>query len=318
MKRSHKLTMITALFIAALIALVLLVRVCFYKPKADAQSKKLQVVCTTSIITDALKNIGADCIEVTGLMGPGVDPHLYKARESDVQALANADIIFYNGLHLEGKMASLLANMRDNVQTVALSDALTDEELLKTNFAGMHDPHIWHDVSRWIKVIEYINEILCAFDNACDDSYEKNSQNYVAQLKQLDTYVKKQVDQIDREDRILVTAHDAFSYFGDAYGFTVIGLQGISTDAEVGTRDIQNLVRYIVKHKIPALFVESSIPKRNIEAVQKAVEAHGRQVAIGPELYSDALGAPHSQTGTYVGMVTHDITAMVTALRSPE
>ncbi len=318
MKRSHKLTMITTLFIAAFIALVLLSRISFYKPIAGERSKKLQVVGTTSIITDALKNIGGDRIEVTGLMGPGVDPHLYKARESDVQALANADIIFYNGLHLEGKMASLLANMRDNVQTVALSDALADEELLKTNFAGMHDPHIWHDVSRWIKVIEYINEILCAFDNACDDSYEKNSQNYVAQLKQLDAYVKEQVASIAPKDRILVTAHDAFSYFGNAYGFTVIGLQGISTDSEVGTRDIQNLVRYIVKNKIPALFIESSIPKRNIEAVQKAVQSYGRNVALGPELYSDALGAPQSLAGTYIGMITHNIDAIVSVLRSPE
>lgn len=301
-----------------LIVLALLFRTGFYKPKVGDLSKKLQVVCTTSIITDVLKNIGGDRLVVTGLMGPGVDPHLYKARESDVATLANADIIFYNGLHLEGKMADLLANMRDKVKTVALSDALSDGDLLKTNFAGMNDPHIWHDVNRWIKVVEYINEVLCALDNKCDDSYEKNTQNYVAQLKQLDAYIKKQIAQIPSRDRILVTAHDAFSYFGKAYGLTVIGLQGISTDSEVSTRDIQNLVRYIVKHKIPALFVESSIPRRSVEAVQKAVEAQGWRVVIGPELYSDALAAQPSPAGTYIGMIKHNVDAIVSALRPPE
>jgi manganese/zinc/iron transport system substrate-binding protein len=251
-------------------------------------------------------------------MGPGVDPHLYKARESDVRALANADIIFYNGLHLEGKMADLLAGMNNKVKTVAVSKALTDEDLLKTNFKGTYDPHIWHDVKLWIKVIENIKEILCASDNKCCDSFEKNSQKYIEQLKHLDSVIKQQVEQIPKRRRILVTAHDAFSYLGKAYGLKVIALQGISTDSEVSTRDIQYLVRYIVKNKIPAIFVESSVPHRNVQAVQKAVEANGWYVAIGPELYSDSLGAAHSHASSYMDMMKHNIDAIVSALRLPE
>ncbi|MEX0940496.1 MAG: zinc ABC transporter substrate-binding protein [Candidatus Babeliales bacterium] len=277
-------------------------------------SSKINVLCTTSMITDVVKAIGGEWICVKGLMGPGVDPHLYRARESDVRALTHADIIFYNGLHLEGKMTDIFSKMRSKVKTVAVTDIIKQDQLINSQFDGIYDPHIWHDVQLWIAVSEYIKDVLSLVDPMHKNYYKKRALSYIKQLHDLNSYVEEQVKKIPQKQRIMVTAHDAFSYFGRTYDVTVIGLQGINTDSEVSTKDIQNLVEYIVDHKIPAIFVESSIPQRNIQAVQKAVRARGWQVEIGPELFSDALGDYSSAAGTYIGMIRHNIDALVSVL----
>ncbi len=300
---------IVLLFILACFVLTLLI------PKQLRVDKKtMNVVCTTSIIANVVKHVGGDRVCVHGLMGPGIDPHLYRARESDVHKLASADIIFYNGLHLEGKMADMLKKMQLWVCTVAVGDAVEKDVLIASEFDGMYDPHVWHDVSLWMKVVEKIRDSLSERDSEHTHEYEERAQNYLQELAVVHAYVKEQASQIPKEQRILVTAHDAFSYFGRAYGFEVIGLQGISTDAEVGTKDIQNLVSYIVEHRVPALFLESSIPQRNIQAVQQAAQARGWHVAVGSELFSDALGDPDKLEGTYSGMIRHNIDTIVFAL----
>lgn len=277
--------------------------------------KKLFVVCTTSMITDTAKQIGGQYAQVKGLMGPGVDPHTYRARESDVHTLAGADIIFYNGLHLEGKIAEILHGMRTYTTTVALADAIPKENLLKApDCDNLYDPHIWFDVQLWISVTNYIRDTLIEKDPEHAQDYIKNTAEYIAQLNTLHKELLAYANKLPKEQRIVVTAHDAFGYFGKAYSFQVIGLQGINTDAQAGTRDIKQLVDVIVSKKIPAVFVESSVPQRTIQAVQQATHARGWPVKIGPELYSDALGLPDSNGATYIDMIRYNMHAIVDTL----
>lgn len=278
------------------------------------QKKKLKVVCTISMITDAVKALGQDHISVTGLMGPGIDPHLYKAREGDVHKLAQADLIFFNGLHLEGKMGDVLNAMNKKIATKAVAEVIPTTLLIEGDFQETFDPHVWHDVSLWLFIVQEIQKVLIEHDPEHAKYYQTNAKNYIQRLQDLDNYIKEQIKRLKPEQRILVTAHDAFHYFGKAYGFTVVGLQGISTDAEISTNDIQRLADYIVEKKVHAIFVESSIPERNIQAVQKAVQARNWEVIIGPELFSDALGDERSDAGTYLGMIKHNIDAIVTTL----
>lgn len=276
----------------------------------------LSIVATTSMLADAVCNIVRDTdVQIYGLMGPGVDPHLYRARESDVHKLAAADLVVYNGLHLEGKMGQVLEGMQRFTAVVNASDALDKTLLRQADFEGLYDPHIWFDVSLWISVVGYIQEKIMALDPDCADIYKKNGDEYIVQLELLHAYVQQRVTEIDTKRRILITAHDAFGYFGQAYGFTVVGLQGLSTDSDISTRDIQKLADYIVENRIPTIFVESSIPERSIIAVQNAVKAQEWQVGIGAELYSDALGDEESGTASYSNMVKYNINAIVDALK---
>lgn len=282
---------------------------------SSVPSKKLlNIVCTTSMITDAVRIIGGKHVTVKGLMGPGVDPHLYKAREGDMHALAAADIIFYNGLHLEGKMTDVFKKMKARTKTVAIADAIARDKLREATFQELYDPHIWFDVQLWMQVTQLIGQTLIAADPKHKLDYETHLKAYLAELEQLNEYILAQVQHIPPAQRILVTAHDAFGYFGQAYGFQVIGLQGLSTDSEAGTQDIQNLATFIVKNRIRAIFVETSIPQRSLRAVQNAAHAAGWSVEIGPELFSDALGSPDSIAGNYIGMMHHNIDALVGAL----
>jgi manganese/zinc/iron transport system substrate-binding protein len=275
----------------------------------------LHVVTTIGMITDIVQIVGGEQVQVTGLMGPGVDPHLYKASEGDVLRLAKANVIFYNGLHLEAKMGEIFAKMQKRVKTVAVAEGIDQALLLKVpEFAGQYDPHVWFDVTLWMKAVERVRDTLMAMDPSHTDSYRTNAEHYLGQLAELHQYVKEQAERIPAEKRVLVTAHDAFNYFARAYGFTVRGLQGISTEAQAGTADVQELAQFITERKIPALFVESSVPTRNIQAVQAAVQARGFTVAIGGELFSDAMGDWGAPEGTYIGMVRHNINTMVKAL----
>ncbi|MXV84297.1 manganese transporter [Candidatus Poribacteria bacterium] len=289
---------------------------CDPKQQPDAAAgDKLRVVTTIGMITDVVKNVGGERVAVTGLMGPGVDPHLYKASAGDVQRLTSAQLIFYNGLHLESKMGDILAKMSGNTKTVAVTDAV-DRSLLLTppEFEGQYDPHLWFDVTLWIKAVGKIRDTLSEFDSDNTLMYWSNAERYLAKLVELHEYVKAQSERVPSEQRVLVTAHDAFNYFGKAYGFEVRGLQGISTATEAGIADVQELATFIAERRIPAIFVESSVSSRSLEAVRAAVSSKGFDVKIGGELFSDAMGDDGTPEGTYIGMVRHNIDTIVTAL----
>ncbi len=279
----------------------------------DLASRTITVVATTGMIGDAAANIGGDRIEVTSLMGPGVDPHLYKASEGDVRRLAGADLILFNGLHLEAKMAEVLEEMNGRARTEPVAHAIPDE-LIHRTAEGAPDPHIWFDVTRWSMAVERIRDVLIEIDPTHADGYRARAGTYLGRLRALDASVRDQIAAIPPEQRVLVTAHDAFGYFGDAYGFEVRGLQGISTRTEAGTGDVQELAQFIAARRIPAIFVESSVSPRAIEAVQAAVAARNFRVAIGGQLFSDAMGSPGTPEGTYIGMVAHNVRTIVAAL----
>ncbi len=288
--------------------------------RLDLTNRKIRVVTTIGMITDIVEQVGGDRVEVTGLMGPGVDPHLYKASEGDVGRMAAADVIFYNGLHLEGQMGDVFERMGRRVRTVAVSARLDPTREVRPappGYEGSHDPHIWFDVTLWMKAVEYVRDTLAEMDPTHAGVYAGNAQKYLAQLAQLHDYVKAQAARVPEKQRVLITAHDAFFYFGRAYGFEVRGLQGVSTAAEAGTADVRELARFIVQRRLPALFVESSVPQRNIQAVQEAVRAEGFTVRTGGELFSDALGNRGTPEGTYIGMVRHNIDTIVQALLDP-
>ncbi len=282
----------------------------------DVADRPINVVTTTGMIADAVKNVGGDRVDVTGLMGPGVDPHLYRPTASDVSALDEADIIFYNGLELEGRMTDIFVRLAASKPTVAITESLPEDRLQEPPaFQGKYDPHVWFDVDLWSLTIETIREALAELDPASADLYQTNAERYVAELQELDGYVQEQINTIPEVGRILITAHDAFGYFGLRYGVEVIGLQGTSTAAEAGAADVQNLSRLIVEREVKAIFVESSVPRATIEAVQLAVQSGGHEVAIGGQLFSDAMGAAGTPEGTYIGMVRHNVDTVVGALR---
>lgn len=282
---------------------------------AAAEANPLRVVTTTGMITDIVRIVGGDRVTVTGLMGPGVDPHLYKASERDVIRLIEADVIFYNGLHLEAKLGDVLEKLSKRRRVVAVTDAIPRELLLKPEqFEGNYDPHVWFDVSLWRYAVMQVRDTLIDMDPANAAGYAARASAYLAELDHLHAYVHEQAARVPPERRVLITAHDAFNYFGRAYGFEVRGLQGISTVAEAGAGDLRALADFIVARQIPAIFVESSVSPRTIEALQAAVRDRGFSVTIGGRLFSDAMGDPGTPEGTYIGMVRHNINTIVSAL----
>ena len=286
-------------------------------PSEQADDGTLQVVATTSMIADLVRQIGGDAVSVTGLMGPGIDPHLYRASEGDVRAMSGADVIFYNGLDLEGKLSDVLARLeRGNTITYAVASVLPEDELLRPEeFQGNFDPHVWMDVERWSEVVDGVTQTLAEAEPAQADGFRERAAAYTQTLDSLDAYVQSRVAEVPETRRVLVTAHDAFNYFGDAYGFDVRGLQGISTASEAGTADVRNLAEFVAEREIPALFVETSISPKAIEAVREAVRSRGHEVEIGGNLYSDALGPSGSGADTYEGMIRHNVDTIVDALR---
>jgi manganese/zinc/iron transport system substrate-binding protein len=285
------------------------------QPADDLSERPINIVTTIGMITDITENVGGERVDVTGLMGPGVDPHLYKASEGDVSSLSEADVIFFNGLHLEAKMGEVLEQMGDRITTVAVTTNVDESLLLMPpEFEGAHDPHVWFDVTIWMTAVETVRDTLIAVDPGSAALYRANAAAYLEELTELDAYVREQAARVPEQKRVVITAHDAFNYFGRAYGFEVRGLQGISTATEAGTEDVQDLATFIAENQIPAIFVESSVPVRNIEAVQAAVESKGFAVGIGGELYSDAMGDWGTEDGTYIGMVRHNVDTIVGAL----
>lgn len=300
-----------------LILLTLTISLFSCKKEVKDKNQKLQVVTTTSMITDMVKNIGRDLIEVQGLMGSGVDPHLYKASEGDVSKLVNADVIFYNGLHLEGKLVEVFKKMKhQDINTIAIGESLDKNTLIGSDyFASNYDPHIWFSVENWKIITTFAIHKLTEIDPKNAEAFKSNGKAYLAKLNKLETILKNTIATLPKEKRILVTAHDAFSYFGKAYDFNVVGLQGLSTATEAGVQDVQKLAKFIIEKEVKAIFVESSVPKRTIEALQAAVKSKNHEVAIGGTLFSDALGNAGTKEGTYIGMFEYNVNTIINALK---
>ncbi|MEN8815821.1 MAG: zinc ABC transporter substrate-binding protein [Nonlabens sp.] len=277
----------------------------------------LKVVTTTTMITDLVENIGGDLIEINGLMGSGIDPHLYKASQGDFRKLDLADAIFYNGLHLEGKLVEIFEKMNEqNKTTIAISDGLDKKTLIGSEyFASNYDPHIWFDLEYWNQVTHYVTDQLSALNPENKAAFEANRDTYLEKLNALKTELSVKVDELPKEKRILVTAHDAFNYFGRTFDFEVVGLQGLSTATEAGVKDVQRITQFIIDNNIKAVFIESSVPRRTVEALQAAVKDQNHEVNIGGELYSDALGSAGTEEGTYIGMYQHNVNTIINALK---
>ncbi|MFH1844210.1 MAG: zinc ABC transporter substrate-binding protein, partial [bacterium] len=289
--------------------------------KIDAEDRdkgqgKLLAVATTGQVGDLVKNVGGDRVEVMTLMGPGIDPHLYKASAGDVEKLRIAEVIFLNGLHLEAKMGEVIEKIGARRPVIAVAEVLPKDELIQSGeYEGLNDPHVWFDVRLWSLSVEKVAAVLAELDPDFAAEYSRRAGDYLAELTELHAYAQKQFATIPADQRVLITAHDAFKYLGRAYGLEVRGLQGISTATEAGTGDVQDLAAFIAERKIPALFVESSVSPRAIEAVRQAVRSRGFEVIVGGEIYSDALGDADGPAGTYVGMVRHNVDTITAALR---
>lgn len=283
--------------------------------KANSRGERIRVVATTGMIGDALENILDTVAEITTLMGPGVDPHLYKATQGDLARLNEADIIVYNGLHLEGKMVEILDKLKTKRTCVAMEDLISKESLISVNgFENTFDPHIWFDVALWTEAVNKLGVFLSDTLPRYRPQIKKNTENYVQDLQNLHVATGEKLNRIPKEKRILITAHDAFEYFGRAYGIEVRGLQGISTLSEAGIKDISNMVEYLVTHEIPAVFVETSVSQRSINAVVEGCRRKGHDIQIGGKLYSDALGEKGSPQGSYIGTVEWNTETIANAL----
>ncbi len=283
---------------------------------SETTEKETLIVCTTGMIGDAVKHLMGDSVKVEVLMGPGVDPHLYKATQGDITDLNNADVIIYNGLHLEGKMVEIFEKLSRLKTTIAVGNQLDKRKLINnTDFVGAEDPHIWFDVALWSEAITRVAKELQQQFPEKEKTITYNLEVYQAELKELDDFARSQIATISDSQRVMITAHDAFKYFGKAYGMEVRGLQGISTAAEYGLQDVSELVKFIADHKIKAIFVESSVPKKSIEAVIEGCRERGHDVKLGGELFSDAMGSEGTPEGTYMGMVRHNVNTITGALR---
>ncbi|MGX8795084.1 metal ABC transporter solute-binding protein, Zn/Mn family [Fusibacter sp. JL298sf-3] len=281
----------------------------------ETTASGLTVVATTTMLADLSRVIGGEHITVEALMGPGIDPHLYNASAGDVDKMTNADMVVYNGLHLEGKMGEIFENLKGGEKIVVeIADGLSSTTLVADTATGAHDPHIWFDVMLWKEASANLLSGLIELDPENESTYRANYDAYAKELDALDAYVRERIESLEPTARVLVTAHDAFAYFGAAYDFEVVGLQGISTESEAGTADVSALADFIVKRQIKAVFVESSVPKKNIEALQEAVQAKGFDVEIGGELYSDSLGTKGTDAETYIGTVRANVDTIVGAL----
>lgn len=273
------------------------------------------VVTTVGMVTDIVRNVAGEKARVVGLIGSGVDPHLYKPTRNDVIALQDADLVFYSGLMLEGKMSGTLAKIGRTKPVLAVTEQIDRSYLLQpAHLEGHPDPHVWMDPQAWAKCVQAVADRLAGWDSTNAEYYRSNAANYVRQLEQLHAYGKRVIATIPQRSRVLVTSHDAFNYFGRAFGLQVLGVQGISTESEAGLQDINQLVDLIADKDVRAVFVESSVPAKNIQALIEGARARGKNVAIGGELFSDAMGEPNTYEGTYIGMLDHNITTVTRAL----
>jgi manganese/zinc/iron transport system substrate-binding protein len=318
----HKLPNVSSLITILQLLLIALASAVFLAACNSPQGKpvdgkeKIRIVTTTGMIRDAVAHVAGDEAEVISLMGPGVDPHLYKATQGDLQKLTDADVVFYNGLHLEGKMGEVLEKLGKTRPVIAVASEIPDSLLRAVpGFQGTHDPHIWFDVKLWENAVRTISDYLQQHDTTHAKYYSERSSRYLLQLDSLHEQVKNSIRQIPETQRVLITAHDAFGYFGDAYHIQVRGLQGISTVSEFGLKDVTELVNFIISRKIKAIFVETSVSQKSIEAVVAGCRQKDWNVKIGGSLYSDAMGPAGTPEGTYIGMVSANVKTIVDALK---
>lgn len=285
---------------------------------AGAQEPKINAVATTGMIADVIKAVGGELVEVHQMMGPGVDPHLYRATESDIDLLLDADILFYNGLNLEARLTDVFEQIGQGRPAIVVSKNIPEERILIEAAYQTSDPHIWFDVSLWMMVTETVRDELILFDPENEAVYTENAAVYLEELAELHEYAVEQIATIPEEQRVLVTAHDAFQYFGHAYGIEVFAPQGISTETEAGVADIRRMIDLVYSRSIPAIFVETSVPPDVVEAIVAGVEDRGHTVVLGGLLFSDAMGEPDTPEGTYIGMVRHNVDTIVAALADSE
>jgi manganese/zinc/iron transport system substrate-binding protein len=284
-------------------------------PAENVDDGRYTIVATVGMIADVARHVAGEHARIESIMSEGIDPHLYKPTRGDVIRLESADIVFYNGLYLEGKMAEVLEKVRESGKPVFAVGEMIGEGGYGLASADQHyDPHLWMDVSAWIVGLRAIADSLAEYDPANAAEYRANADQYESQLRELDTYARRVIESIPERKRVLVTAHDAFGYMGAAYGLEVRGIQGISTESEAGLRHINELIDFLIEREIPAVFVESSVADKNVRALVEGAAARGHAVSIGGSLFSDAMGRPGTYEGTYIGMIDHNVTTIARAL----
>ncbi|WP_372426782.1 metal ABC transporter solute-binding protein, Zn/Mn family [Salinarimonas chemoclinalis] len=284
-------------------------------PAARAESASIDVVATTGMIADAARAVGGDLVAVTALMGPGVDPHAYRQTRTDILALADADLVLWNGLYLEAQMEGFLRDLADATSVVAVAEALPEERLVAhDDYDGRFDPHVWMDPRLWAGVVEAVRDAMIAVAPQHEAAFAANAEDHLGEIARLADYADGVLGSVPAGSRVLLSAHDAFNYFGRAYGFEVVGIQGISTESEAGLARMEELVDMLVSRDVGAIFVETSVSDRNIRALIEGAAARGHEVIVGGELFSDAMGEPGTWEGTYIGMIDHNATTVARAL----
>ena len=297
--------------VAGLVAAVLLLA----GLSVAAAAQTLSVVTTTSMIGDAARQVGGDRVVVTALMGPGVDPHAYRQTRSDIARLTQADLVLWHGLYLEAQLEAFMLELADRQTVVAVGDAVPERLLLShDDYEGRYDPHVWMNPNLWAQVVTTVRDALIEIDPDGADIYNANAQTHLAEIAELAVYAQQVLSTVPTDSRVLISAHDAFNYFGATYGFEVLGIQGISTESEAGLRRVEELVDLLVDRRVAAVFVESSVSDRNVLALIEGAAARGHEVSVGGELFSDAMGEAGTYEGTYIGMIDHNATAISRAL----
>ncbi len=310
------MTLTKRTFLAALVALSMALSAGI----ATARDK-IDVVATTGMIADAAKQVGGDLVEVKGLMGPGVDPHAYRQTRTDIVALSNADLVLWNGLYLEAQMEDFFKELGKTKNVVAVAEAVPQNLLIGSeDYEGRFDPHLWMNPNLWARVVVNVRDAMIKVRPEAKEAFTANAKAYLDKIRKLSRYTNETLSSVPTESRVVLSAHDAFNYFGSAYGFEVVGIQGISTESEAGLKRIGELVDMLVKRNIKAVFVETSVSDRNIRALIEGAAAKGHEVKIGGELFSDAMGEPGTYEGTYLGMIDHNATTITRALggQAPE
>jgi manganese/zinc/iron transport system substrate-binding protein len=303
-------------FALLIIASSLCIGGCGTNQDAESDGGKIRVTATVGMVADLVREVGGDRVAVTQICGSGVDPHLYKATRDDVESMMTAEVIFYSGLMLEGKMTDTLVKMAGQKPVVSLTEAIDDAALLEPqDFAGHYDPHVWMDASAWSKCVAVVARLLSELDPEFASDYQQRADQYRAKLAELHEYGVRVIGSIPDSRRILVTSHDAFNYFGRAYGLEVLGIQGISTESEAGLQRINDLVDLLVEKKIESVFIESSVSSKNMESLIEGARSRGHEVVVNSqELFSDAMGSMGTYEGTYVGMLDHNLTLVARGL----
>ena len=298
-----------------LVTCMVAISLSYFGARAEAAPEPIRVVATTSMIADAARQVGGSLVKVTALMGPGVDPHAYRQTRTDIVALARADLVLWHGLYLEAQMEAFLRGLSKRRKVVAVGEALNKSLLLTHDtYSNKFDPHVWMDPALWSKVVDGVRVALASVRPEHSKTFLDNANRHSQDIEQLARYAHSVLASVPKRSRVLITAHDAFSYFGRAYGFEVVGIQGISTESEAGLKRIRDLVGRIVSQKIQSVFVESSVSDRNIRALIEGARSRGHEVMIGGELFSDAMGQVGSYEGTYIGMIDHNVTFISRAL----